>query len=60
LHPGNTDVETLSESRRQSQEPVMRIEDWVEAAIAMAAMPSHVNMLEAIVLPVDQLYLGRG
>jgi NAD(P)-dependent dehydrogenase (short-subunit alcohol dehydrogenase family) len=60
LHPGNTEVETLAESRRKSQEPVMQVEDWVEAAIAMAAMPPHVNMLEAIVLPVDQLYVGRG
>ncbi len=60
LHPGNTDVETLSESRRESQEPVMQVADWVDAAIAMAAMPPHVNMLEAIVLPVDQHYLGRG
>jgi NAD(P)-dependent dehydrogenase (short-subunit alcohol dehydrogenase family) len=60
LHPGNTDVETLSESRRKSQEPVMQVADWVEAAIVMAALPQHVNMLEAIVLPVEQLYIGRG
>jgi NAD(P)-dependent dehydrogenase (short-subunit alcohol dehydrogenase family) len=60
LHPGNTDVETLTESRRRSQEPVMQVADWVEAAIVMAALPPHVNMLEAIVLPVDQLYIGRG
>jgi len=26
----------------------------------MAAMPPYVNMLEAIVLPVMQPYLGRG
>jgi NAD(P)-dependent dehydrogenase (short-subunit alcohol dehydrogenase family) len=60
LHPGNTDVETLSESRRKSQEPVMQVADWVEAAIVMASLPQHVNMLEAIVLPVEQLYIGRG
>ena len=60
LHPGNTDVETLSEARRKSQEPVMQVADWVEAAIAMAVMPPHVNMLEVIVLPVDQPYIGRG
>jgi hypothetical protein len=26
----------------------------------MATLPPHINMLEAIVLPVQQLYLGRG
>ena len=31
-----------------------------EAAIAMLALPTDVNFLEAIVLPKDQLYLGRG
>lgn len=60
IHPGNTEVETLAESRRQSKEPVMRIEDWVEAVVTMAAMPPQVNMLEAIILPSDQLYIGRG
>src|SRR5262249_45109973 len=60
IHPGNTDVETLAESRRESKEPVMRIEEWVDAVVAMAAMPPQVNMLEAIVLPTDQLYIGRG
>jgi len=28
--------------------------------VTMAALPPHVNMLEAIVLPVTQQYLGRG
>lgn len=60
LHPGNTLVESLVEKRRNSQEPVMSVEDWVQAAVAMAAMPPHVNMLEVIVLPIDQLYIGRG
>jgi hypothetical protein len=29
-------------------------------AVTMAALPLHVNMLEAIVLPTTQKYLGRG
>ena len=29
-------------------------------AVTMAALPPHVNLLEAIVLPVTQAYLGRG
>jgi NAD(P)-dependent dehydrogenase (short-subunit alcohol dehydrogenase family) len=60
LHPGNTDVETLTEDRRRLREPVMKVEDCAQAAVAMASLPPEVNMLEAIVLPVDQLYIGRG
>ena len=60
LHPGNTDVETLAEARRRAKEPVMSVEDLAQAAVTMAALPPNVNMLEAIVLPVDQLYIGRG
>ena len=31
-----------------------------QAAVLMATLPAHVNFLEAIVLPVGQLYVGRG
>jgi NAD(P)-dependent dehydrogenase (short-subunit alcohol dehydrogenase family) len=60
LHPGNVAVETLAEARRVSGEPVMSAEDIAQAAVAMATLPPNVNMLEAIVLPIDQLYIGRG
>lgn len=60
LHPGNVAVETLAESRRLNGEPTMSAGEIAEAAVAMAALPPHVNMLEAIVLPIDQPYLGRG
>jgi NAD(P)-dependent dehydrogenase (short-subunit alcohol dehydrogenase family) len=60
VHPGNTDVETLSEVRRQLKEPVMAVADLVTAIVAMAALPADINMLESIVLPIDQLYIGRG
>jgi NAD(P)-dependent dehydrogenase (short-subunit alcohol dehydrogenase family) len=60
LHPGNVDVETLADARRVSGEPVMSARDIAQAAVLMATLPPHVNMLEAIVLPVDQLYIGRG
>jgi NAD(P)-dependent dehydrogenase (short-subunit alcohol dehydrogenase family) len=30
------------------------------AALAMAALPPYVYILESIVLPVEQLYVGRG
>lgn len=60
LHPGNVEVETLAEKRKLLKEPVMQAEELAEAAIAMAALPAHITMLEAIVLPVGQPYIGRG
>lgn len=60
IHPGNTDVETLANAQRRSQEPVMQIAEWAQVAVTMAALPQHVNLLEAIVLPREQPYLGRG
>ncbi len=61
LHPGNT----LNERRalratEADQEPMMTCEELAETALLMATLPPHVNMLEAIVLPVEQLYVGRG
>jgi len=60
LHPGNTEVETLAEKRRNFTEPMMRVEELVQAALAMATLPPHINMLEAVVLPLEQPFLGRG
>lgn len=60
LHPGNVEVETLAEKRKTLGEPVMQAAELAEAAITMAALPSNITMLEAIVLPVGQPYLGRG
>tara|TARA_B100000949_G_scaffold186981_1_gene169373 strand:+ start:171 stop:290 length:120 start_codon:yes stop_codon:yes gene_type:complete len=39
---------------------MMTVDELAAAAVAMAAMPDHVNMLEATVLPVRQLFIGRG
>lgn len=58
LHPGN--VESDMTTVVQGKEPMMTQEDIAAVALTMAALPPHVNMLEAIVLPVDQEYLGRG
>ncbi|MFN3650294.1 MAG: hypothetical protein ACK47B_12015 [Armatimonadota bacterium] len=44
----------------QDEEPMMSCEELAETALLMASLPPHVNMLEAIVLPVEQLYVGRG
>lgn len=60
LHPGNVEVETLAGASHRSQEPTMNVADIAEAALTMAALPAHVNMLEAVVLPVNQPFLGRG
>jgi NAD(P)-dependent dehydrogenase (short-subunit alcohol dehydrogenase family) len=61
LHPGNVRVERRQESGLESDaEPMMETETIVEAAVAMLSVPAHVNFLEAIVLPNEQLYLGRG
>jgi NAD(P)-dependent dehydrogenase (short-subunit alcohol dehydrogenase family) len=61
LHPGNVLVERRQESGEAADsEPMMSVETIAEAALAMLTLPAEVNMLEAIVLPVGQLYLGRG
>ena len=38
----------------------METETIAQAALAMVTLPDDVNFLEAIVLPRDQVYLGRG
>ncbi len=61
LHPGNTLVERREESDAPTDdEPMMTVDELAQAAVTMATLPLHVNMLEAIVLPVGQLYVGRG
>jgi NAD(P)-dependent dehydrogenase (short-subunit alcohol dehydrogenase family) len=58
LHPGN--VMRERNDLPNNQEPMMSVDEIASAVLAMAALPLHVNMLEAIVLPTTQLYLGRG
>lgn len=61
LHPGNVRVERRRESGKvEDEEPMMEPEDLARAAVLMATLPPGVNMLEAIVLPMGQLYVGRG
>ena len=61
LHPGNVTIERRSGSDAdEDQEPMMAADDIAMAALTMAALPPYVNMLESVVLPVTQLYLGRG
>jgi len=74
LNPGNTLVDSDASTARQDasgqyfgragwdgvDEPLMTVDELAVAAVTMAAMPDHVNMLEATVLPVGQPYIGRG
>lgn len=61
LHPGNTLVERRQSSgKSEDDEPMMTVEELAQTAVLMAALPPHVNLLEAIVLPIGQLYVGRG
>ena len=61
LHPGNVRVERrMNSGSKSDDEPMMSVETIAQAAMAMLTLPQDVNFLEAIVLPRDQLYLGRG
>jgi NAD(P)-dependent dehydrogenase (short-subunit alcohol dehydrogenase family) len=61
LHPGNVAVERRQASGKlEDDEPMMAPEDVAEVALLMATLPPHVEMLEAIVLPHRQAYVGRG
>jgi NAD(P)-dependent dehydrogenase (short-subunit alcohol dehydrogenase family) len=60
LHPGNIYVERRHTDKLEDSEPMMAPDEVAEVAVLMAALPPHVEMLEAIVLPHEQLYVGRG
>ena len=61
LHPGNVATERRDASDApMDQEPMMTPDDLGTVAVAMAALPPYANMYESTVLPVEQLYLGRG
>ncbi|HEX5102421.1 MAG TPA: SDR family oxidoreductase [Pirellulaceae bacterium] len=61
LHPGNVMVERRVESGKlEDDEPMMSADEIAKVALLMATLPRHVEMLEAIVLPHQQLYVGRG
>ena len=61
LHPGNVAVERRQASgKTEDDEPMMSPEDVARVAVLMATLPPHVEMLEAIVLPHRQAYVGRG
>jgi hypothetical protein len=61
LNPGNIRVPRRSDSSLpEDDEPMMSIEDVAEVALLMATLPAGTEMLEATVLPSQQMYVGRG
>jgi len=61
LNPGNFLTPRRSASGMvEDDEPMMSGEDVAEVALTMAALPDHVEMLEATVLPHLQRFVGRG
>ena len=65
LHPGNVMVERRADGRAKSGrdegvEVMMSTTEIGRTALLMVTLPPGTNLLEAIVLPVDQPYLGRG
>lgn len=61
VHPGNVAVERRHASDSPADaEPMMTPEELASVVQTMATLPTHVNLLETIILPVEQAYLGRG
>ena len=76
LHPGNTQRDSIPTGMPPPtgpgspggaggpagpmREPSMTPDEIAAAAVYMACQPPHVNVLELIQLPREQLYLGRG
>lgn len=60
LHPGNTFVERRATDLPEDAEPMISAESIAEVALLMATLPPDAALLEAIVLPREQLYVGRG
>ncbi len=65
IHPGNVMVERRASTRSgagrdEGPEPMLSTEPIGRLAVLMATMPMDANLLEAIVLPNAQTYLGRG
>jgi NAD(P)-dependent dehydrogenase (short-subunit alcohol dehydrogenase family) len=65
LHPGNVMVERRADGksttgRDEGVEPMISTADMARAALLMATLPADTNLLEAIMLPLGQDYLGRG
>ena len=61
VHPGNVITE-LRTNRGEDKdiEPMMNPQDIAELVFLTVNLPSNVNLLESVMLPNTQLYVGRG
>jgi len=61
IHPGNvsTELRNIRDEDKDS-EPMILPENIAELVFLSANLPNNVNLLESIILPNDQLYIGRG
>ncbi|MCR9116693.1 MAG: SDR family oxidoreductase [bacterium] len=61
LHPGNILTERREESSAdEDAEPMISMESIAEMTVTIAAMPDDVAVLETIIMPRNQDYIGRG
>jgi len=60
LNPGNILVERRHSDKPEDDEPMMAVEDVAQTVLLMATLPPHVEMLQATVLPHQQMFVGRG
>ena len=60
LHPGATVTELMPGMETRGPEEIMSAETVAEVAVLMAALPPGANLLEAVMLPIAQPFLGRG
>jgi NAD(P)-dependent dehydrogenase (short-subunit alcohol dehydrogenase family) len=61
IFPGNirTEVRSVADSDF-NREPMMSVEEVADAVLFIATQPPHLNVLELLMLPTGQAYLGRG
>lgn len=61
IHPGNVLVERRTDTGApEDDEPMIDVSAVASLAATMAALPPEANLLEAVVLPRDQDFVGRG
>lgn len=64
LNPGNVMTEKRQARRHNPDdrdlEPMMTVDEVGQVALMMAIQPPHMNVLETTVLPVGQMFVGRG
>lgn len=60
IHPGSTITELAPGMGKNGPSKSMAAEDVADMVLCMAGMPDTVNVLETVMLPIGQPFLGRG